>query len=279
MFRNAQRKVTGSKAILLLFVLFAFTSFTSIATEDLQLTIYTEEFPPYNFEKNGQVTGINATITRLICEEANIECEFQLYPWNRAFASALKNPMSGLISTSRHPERESKFKWVGPLESSTDRACFYKLRRRIDIPMLLNKESIKQYTFPVLRNDVYHSVFSGWGLNEKDHFVLYSNKHEGIKQFANGRLDLMIASPVTLDILLQEANLTIDKVYPVMNVADESFKGNYLALNLKVSDDVINRLQDSLNNVSTQAREDLILSYLKVPKRKFAVDFETRKCL
>lgn len=233
----------------------------SSANEPFSLTIYTEEFPPYNYLKNGEIRGINAKLTRLICENMGIECKFELYPWNRSFAMTLNNPQGGLISTSRHPEREEQFKWVGPLESGTDRACFYKLRRRIDIPMLLDRESIKKYSFPVIRNDIYHEIFTNWGLNAKEHFVLYSNKHDGIKEFANGKLDLTIASPFTLLALLPKVGLTIDNVYPVMNLNDENFRGNYLALNPAISDDIVNKLQNSLDSISSKTKDDLTRTY------------------
>lgn len=244
-----------------------------------ELNIYTEEFPPYNYRKNGQIRGINARLTKQICEASGIKCNFELYPWNRSFALTLKDTQGGLISTSRHPDREKQFKWVGPLESANDRACFYKLRRRIDIPMLLDKESLKQYSFPIVRNDIYAEVLESWGLNPTKHFVLFSNKHEGTKEFANGKLDLLIASPFTLLTLLPEVGLTIDNVYPVMNLHDDNFRGNYLALNPNVPDDVVNKLQASLDNVPAQVREDLMRTYLNVPERKFPVTFKTQKCL
>lgn len=244
-----------------------------------KLNIYTEEFPPYNYMKNGKIRGINAKLTRQICEHAGIACNLELFPWNRSFAMTQRDPRGGLISTSRHPDREKLFKWVGPLESANDRACFYKLRRRIDIPMLLNKKTLKQYSFPIVRNDIYAKVLKGWGLTPEKHFVLFSNKHQGTKEFATGKLDLLIASPFTLSTLLPDVGLTIDNVYPVMNLYDETFGGNFLALNLAVPDVIVNKLQNSLDAIPKQDRETLMRTYLNVPKRKFPVEFKTQNCL
>ncbi|MGV8495432.1 hypothetical protein ACV342_32445, partial [Pseudomonas aeruginosa] len=36
-------------------------------------------------------------------------------PWDRVYQQALSEPGYGVFSTARTPEREDKFKWVGPL--------------------------------------------------------------------------------------------------------------------------------------------------------------------
>ncbi|MDP5143625.1 hypothetical protein ORJ00_12795 [Rheinheimera baltica] len=79
------------------------------------LTLYTEHFPPYSYVKSDTVTGLNTELVRLTCEKAQLQCDFVLYPWLRAYEAATKNPQGALYSTSRNPLREPLFKWVGPL--------------------------------------------------------------------------------------------------------------------------------------------------------------------
>ena len=62
------------------------------------------------------------------CEEAQIECDFKMLPWNRSMRMALEGPNSGLVSTARTTERENLFQWVGPLISGQN--CIYKLASR-----------------------------------------------------------------------------------------------------------------------------------------------------
>lgn len=79
------------------------------------LVMYTEHFPPYSFEKDQQITGLNTELVRRSCQIANIQCEFRLLPWLRAYEAAQNDPKAGLYSTSRNPLREEYFQWVGPL--------------------------------------------------------------------------------------------------------------------------------------------------------------------
>ena len=56
--------------IRLLSVLF-FIFVGDVLAKQKTLALYTESFPPYNFEKEDQITGINTEIIRLLCEKAN----------------------------------------------------------------------------------------------------------------------------------------------------------------------------------------------------------------
>jgi polar amino acid transport system substrate-binding protein len=74
------------KALILLFI----CSFSAQAlTEKTDaLTIYTEQFPPYNFKLDNKLVGINLELTKAACELAKIDCQFELYPWNRSMKLA-----------------------------------------------------------------------------------------------------------------------------------------------------------------------------------------------
>ena len=61
-----------------------------LATADDELILYTEHFPPYNFENKGVVRGINADILNQACLLAKIKCMMQSYPWLRAMELAQK---------------------------------------------------------------------------------------------------------------------------------------------------------------------------------------------
>eukprot|EP00493_Phyllostaurus_siculus_P001449 UN01457 len=55
------------------------------------VTIYTEQFPPYNFSNKGHLEGINLKFVKAMCVDADIECHFELLPWSRAYHFAQKN--------------------------------------------------------------------------------------------------------------------------------------------------------------------------------------------
>lgn len=106
------------KVIFIAGVIFGGCLFSVLAKTD-SLTLYTEHFPPYNFKQNNDIVGINTELVQAMCLQAAIQCQFKLYPWLRAYENALRNRHSALFSTSRIPQREADFQWVGPLMYST----------------------------------------------------------------------------------------------------------------------------------------------------------------
>lgn len=81
-----------------------------------QLTLVTEEYPPYNMSsKGGGVTGISTDIVRELMAATGFEFTMSVLPWARAITMARTQPHTCVFSMSRTPEREPHYKWVGPL--------------------------------------------------------------------------------------------------------------------------------------------------------------------
>jgi len=69
--------------------------------------IMTEELPPYNFARQGQVDGISADILLKIMQKNGLHVErkdIHLLPWPRAYKMVQDVPGSVLFSTARTAE-------------------------------------------------------------------------------------------------------------------------------------------------------------------------------
>jgi len=215
-------------------------------SSDQSLTIYTEEFPPYNFLEKGAVVGVNADIVAMACKMANLTCKFALYPWKRALTLSLKDDHSGLVSTSRLPSREQQFQWVGPLISSP--GCFYRLTERDDI-QIKNKEELANYTVALHKGDAYEEVLKQWGFKEHINYIPFSEKFAEIKAFTEGKLDLFIASANSLKFHIQNYRLRPEQVIPAYYIDDPRLGGNYLALNKRVPQTLVTQLQSAIDEI------------------------------
>lgn len=224
-----------SASILLLFCM---------ASNASELTLLTENFPPYNFGSRDNVVGINAELLSTACRIAKVNCTFELLPWKRAFKIASTEQNRGVFSTARTPNREDGFIWVGPIVSSN--GCFYRLKSRKDI-VVTNAESLKNYTVGIARGDTYETVLKRMGFQEGENFLTFANKHDDSKMFRLGRMDLMIGSSLTLASQLHEAGLNIEDVVPVLVIDDASLGGNFLALNKESNVAVAESLQRALD--------------------------------
>ncbi|WP_084616544.1 substrate-binding periplasmic protein [Pseudoalteromonas spongiae] len=225
------------------------------AYENVTVTIYTEHFPPYNFREGDNIKGINHDIVARTCEVAGIKCKFKMYPWQRAMALSLSKRFAGLVSTSRLPDREAHFQWVGPLVSSP--ACFYKLAHRSDIS-IESKQQLNHYTVGLNKGDVYEHVLQNWGMQENVNYVIYSEKFGEVDAFKKGKLDLFIASANTLQYHIDSDRLALHEVEPVFVISDEALLGNYLALNLAMPIEIVEKLQNALIELNQSNEIQLI---------------------
>jgi polar amino acid transport system substrate-binding protein len=82
------------------------------------LHIMTEFSPPISMMVGAQVGGSGTEKVREIMKRAGIHYDIELLPWKRAYTVALQRPNACLFSTTRTPERENLFKWVGPTDEA-----------------------------------------------------------------------------------------------------------------------------------------------------------------
>ena len=94
------------------------------ADQSPKLILVTEEWPPYNYQAGGAVTGFSADIVRAVMADLGEAHDIQIYPGARGHAMLDHLPNVMNFSLFRTPEREDKYKWVGPL--SIERVYFYK---------------------------------------------------------------------------------------------------------------------------------------------------------
>jgi polar amino acid transport system substrate-binding protein len=80
-----------------------------------RLYLTTEAAPPHSIREGKQVVGIGADTVREIMARAHIEHTIELLPWKRAYTAALERSDTCVFSTTRTPEREALFKWIGPI--------------------------------------------------------------------------------------------------------------------------------------------------------------------
>jgi polar amino acid transport system substrate-binding protein len=89
-----------------------------IAVGDLEAADYqivTEEWAPYNYEDGGKLTGISTDVVNAIMDLTQVRYKIQLLPSMRATSTLNREPRTILYSLFRTKERESKYKWVGPI--------------------------------------------------------------------------------------------------------------------------------------------------------------------
>ena len=77
--------------------------------------VVTEEWAPYNYLENGQLTGMTTEIVRAIMKVTGHEFTIVLAPSMRASHILKMRPKTIMYSMFRTPAREHLYKWVGPI--------------------------------------------------------------------------------------------------------------------------------------------------------------------
>jgi polar amino acid transport system substrate-binding protein len=90
----------------------------SVARGQPKLYLVTETSAPSSMLEGGRVVGIGSDKVREIMQRARIAYTIELLPWKRAYSAALERDDACVFSTTRTPEREPLFKWVGPTDEA-----------------------------------------------------------------------------------------------------------------------------------------------------------------
>lgn len=233
-----------TRSIILLLSLLAFSF--SLSASEQALVVYTEEFPPYNFSVNNQITGINVELVQAACDATQIQCIFEIYPWNRALKNALVGPNTALVSTARTAERETMFKWVGPFMSGQN--CIYKLANRTDID-IPNIAAASKYQMGASTDSAYKEILKNIGFEEGKNLKLYQGKYSKVRPFSAHRVDLIVGSATSIQVQLAHGDLKLADVVPVAVINNKLLNGNYLALHPAIDDDVVGKLQTAVDSL------------------------------
>ncbi len=166
-----------------LFFVFALASM--LFSADVKL--YTEDFPPYQINENGKLSGIAIDVINEIKKRVKDDVSIELSDWNTSYNKALNNKNCGVFSTGRTPERENLFKWVGPI-GKTKYIFFANAQNDLYIGNPNEAESKAKYIL-VSNNDVSHQVLSNLGIKNLKISQDKTNK-ENIQSIANDKSGL-----------------------------------------------------------------------------------------
>lgn len=88
------------------------------AAQQEPLFIVAEHSPPASMKQGQEVTGRETEKIRDMLERSGITYKIDILPWKRAYTMAQQQRNTCVYSTSRTPEREKQFKWVGPTDEA-----------------------------------------------------------------------------------------------------------------------------------------------------------------
>ncbi len=208
-----------------------------------KLTIYTEEFAPYNFTEGNKIVGVSTEVVEAVMKEAGLDYEIASYPWARTYKLAKKRPNSLIFSISRRAKRENDFKWIGVIVPSTHSVFALKGRTDIKIDKI---DDLKKYKIGTTIDDARETYLlnNGFEISELQRVGGNDAYLSNYKKIKLGRIDLWpMSEAVAYHIVRQtgdDPDIVIRKVFLFEEMSKE---GYYIASSLQTSDEIVKKIR------------------------------------
>ncbi len=189
------------------------------AAAQATVTITAEATVPAVMLDKGRVTGHAAEKVHEIMRRAGLPYTMALMPWKRALTLARTQNDTCVFMTTRTPERETWFHWIGPI-SQADWVLFGRAGRPFQIRTLTDARGLRIGAY---NGDVRGEFLKAQGLNVE----FAQNDDSNPKKLMLGRLDLWVNSTRSSRAVLARTGLT-EQVVPVHTFRQEKL---YLACN------------------------------------------------
>lgn len=215
------------------------------------LHFLTEEYAPFNFSRDGKITGIAVDQVTAISKAAGIDYTLEIMPWARAFAMAQNQPMYCVFTTGYNRERAEQFSWVNPLLK--DEMVLLKRKDGSKGPASM-KEALGMKVGSQ-RGDFAVEALEDLGFKDID---LATDIDLSVRKLLSGRIDLMPTSIKTYENLVQQG-------HPVEKAMLMSGQIYGLACNKQTPPALIERLQAELDKLITSGEQDRIFTAYGLP--------------
>jgi polar amino acid transport system substrate-binding protein len=233
---------------LMLITAFAVSAAIAVAAVAETINITTEEYPPFNMTVDGKIVGIATEIVHELFRRAGVKYEISLYPWKRAFEMAKTRPDHAVYSTTRTPDRENHFKWVGPLVQQ-EWVFFAKAERGLEISSLAD---VKGHRIGGYQGDSLAEFLQKF--DSSFTLDLTTDDELNAKKLSTGRIDLWAVGSQKGAYIAKPLGITgLENVF--------TFKAGsemYLAFNFQTSDALIDQLQATLSEMREDGTVDAL---------------------
>ena len=229
-----------------------------------KLNILTEHLAPFQIVSEDSIKGFSTEIVTAALEESQYEYDIVAYPWAMSYSRAKYEKNTCIYSLARLPSRESQFKWVGHITSST--VSLYSLKDRQII--ITNIEEAKKYNIAVIRDDASHHFLLKKGFVESQNLYVV-NKYDALLKLLDlpsRNMDLVVLND---DLLRNRVKNMAEKLkYKSVFQFQELTFNFHLACSLNTEQKIV----DNLTNAMRALEKRGVLQAIRKKWQKSMVD-------
>lgn len=204
------------------------------------LSLYAEDSPPTNYLKDNQPVGQSVETVKEIQRRVKDKSPIKVVPWNRGYQFALTKKNTAIFLTTRTPERENLFQWVGPLFIDQ----WVLVARKKDHIKIANLDEAKKVKgIGTYLNDVRDEFLKKEGFTNVD---TTQENITNVKKLETGRISLWIISRADFQTLCDQANVphsNFEIVYKFPEVK------TYLAFSKQTSTKLVHKWQKAFQSM------------------------------
>ncbi len=182
------------------------------AIAERNLIVAGEEWPPFEFTKNGEIVGLDVDIATVIFKKLEIDVEFRMMPWTRVWGLMEQGQVDAIFSTSRKKQREP-YVWY-PHEGMWNSEYVFFVRKDKKQQVFNGYADAKKQglSIGILAGNTYNPDFWNYFPVKKDgthnqQIQEVQKPEQNFKKLLSGRIDLYIIDKTVGLYILRNMNI------------------------------------------------------------------------
>lgn len=219
-------------------VLFLATDVQASAADPGALKILTEDNPPLNFTKDGEITGLATEVVRELVKRTGTAGRIRMVAWPEGYQALSEYPDVVLFSTVMTAERKGHFQWVGPV-AVVDTNLYALKGSEIQIANL--NQARKAGSIATVRKYYSEQVLEEEGFGNTESFP---DRKTSVRKLLDGKVQLVAASNTEMPATLEGIGASMGDVKSVFTLSTDLA---YVAFSQGTSPKLVARWQAALD--------------------------------
>lgn len=231
-----------------------------------QLNYLTEEWAPFNYREDGNVTGISVETLEAVFRNIGVNRTLQdvrIVPLAEGFKAAQNNTSTVLFSIVRTPEREPLYKWAGPFTKASF-VLYAPVSSNITIS---SPENLNQYRIGAVRASIENDLLTSQGVNAS-HIINGQTPEDLLRMMEEGQIDMWATGDLAGRHQMLQTAADPNAYEIVYTLSENDF---YYVFSKDVPDMLVSAFQQALDAVQKQKDPQGVSEYERIIYRNLGV--------
>lgn len=228
------------------------TAMHSGAAELENILFMAEELPPYSYQADGRIQGVSYEVLAAALSAVGVDikqCDVEMFPWARIYDMTLHEPNTCAFTVRRSLDRESLFKWAGPIVDFRLALIFKSARVSIQ-----KHSDIGKYVVGIMKWNSFKATLLEMGVQEEN-IVESLTPEKATTLFKHDRTDMLLGDERATYYALNQVRVASSELASYY-LSEKDF--GYFAFHKNVPDAVVARLQKGIDIIRKNGTLDAI---------------------